>query len=214
MQQSLNQVLAQATNPAVLCSFGKDSLLLLQLALNGGFSGPVYYFGERLPEHAEQMIIDGLTVYSWPATNRYVVPNGEGLAQVDEYLLGEALIPLVSPITEGGDCDHGEWQRYLSPFKWPHDVTLTGYKHGETCAAVGMDFPAEINLGLTRLVNPLYEFSDSEVREALGRDVPDDNAVEYCAECLTYIDNNLDRDAALAGFRHRFSFNEGDNQWQ
>ena len=208
MQQAVNLALAQAVSPAVLCSFGKDSLLLLQLALNAGFTGPVYYFGEQLPRHAEQMVIDRqLTVYSWPAANRYIVPNGAGLAQVDEYLLGETLIPLVSPIVESEHCDHGTWQRYTRPFHWPHDITLTGYKRGETCEAVSVDFPPTINLGVTTLINPLYEFSDDEVREALGENVPDDNATTYCAECLSYLTSNLDRPAALANFRRRFNFN-------
>lgn len=208
MQQSVNSALAQAANPALLCSFGKDSLLLLQLALDSGFTGPVYYLGEYLPKHAEQVVVNrSLTVYSWPATNRYVVPNGDGLAQVDEYLLGETLLPLVSPVVKGDDCTHGQWSRFTRPFHWQHDVTLTGYKRGETCTAVGRDFPAEVNIGITRLVSPLFEFSDSDVVAALGHEPPDDNAVEYCAECLRFINDNLNRNAALANFRRRFNFN-------
>lgn len=206
----IESILRQAVNPAIWCSFGKDSLLLLRLALAAGFNGPCYYFGDELSDLAQRTIIDNdLTVYSWPATNRYAVPSGQKWVQVDEYLIGDRLVPFISSIVEGDHCNHMQFtQRYARPFHYPHDVTLTGYKCGETNEAVGATFPQELDIGVTRLAHPLYDWTDEQVIEALGFTSPDENAVEYCEECLTFIESsNWDRDAALARFRSRFNFN-------
>lgn len=197
--------LDNATNLAIFCSFGKDSLLVLRMALQVGFSGPCYYFGERLSNLAQQVIIDNdLMVYSWPATNRYVVPDGEGWAQVDEYLIGERLLPFLTPITRGDKCQHMQFtRRHTRPFHYPHDVTLTGYKQSDQ--VLGMTLPREFDLGVTRIVNPLYEWTDDEVIEALGFKPPDET-IEYCDECFAVIEQ-MDREASLATFRQRFNLN-------
>ena len=199
--------LQHAKNPAIFCSFGKDSLLVLRMALDAGFTGLCYYFGDTLNALAQQMVIDNdLTVYSWPATNRYVVPDCEGWAQVDEYLLGDQLLPILSPITRGQNCEHMNFtRRFTRTFSYPHDVTLTGYKRSDENAAIGISFPREFQLGTTRIVNPLYDWSDDQVIGALGF-TPEEESVEYCNECLGTL-QHMDRDAALAGFRSRFQLN-------
>lgn len=212
MRQSVREALVKAKNPALLCSFGKDSLLLLRLLRDEGFNGAIYYLGEELSELAKAVIVrDGLTVYSWPPINRYVVPEGEEFMQVDEFLLGNVALPVLTPIKEGDDCAHGRFQRYAKPFHFPHDVTFTGYKQGETFEAVGMDFPMEFDIHITRFISPLFEFSDEQVFEALdhlGITYERDNAVEFCNECMNAIINDQwDRQATLTAFRSRFSFN-------
>lgn len=200
------EALLNARNPAIWLSFGKDSLLVLKLALEQRFTGPCYYFGEKLSNFAQQAIIDhSLTVYSWPATNRYVVPDGQEWAQVDEYLVGGQLIPMLSPVTRGENCDHMQFtRRFTKTLKYSHDITLTGYKYADENEAIGVKFPREFDLGFTRIVNPLYDWSDERVINALGF-TPPEGAIEYCNKCLTQLET-IDRDAALASFRGRFNF--------
>lgn len=212
----LDEILARAKSPAILASFGKDSLLLVKLAVQTGFKGPIYHLGVELSELAKQAIIEhDLTVYAWPSANRYLIPDGEKLVQVDEFILGRVLIPTISPVVEGDRCDHGNYLRFTRPFKYPHDITLMGYKRGESNGAVGVTFPRELDIGVTRLVNPLYDWTDKQVIDALSFTPPDDNSVEYCNECLAIINSsNWDRDAALVNFRRRFNFSEGDQPCQ
>lgn len=210
VQRQIQEALARATNPALFLSFGKDSLLLLKLLRDAGFNGPSYYFGE-LSKLAEMKIInDNLTVYSWPPADRYFAPNGTGLAQIDEYVVGNTLLPVVSPIVEGGNCTHGVYEKYTRPFKFPHDVTFTGYKKGETCDAVGVVFPKQIDIGVTTLLSPLFDWTDGKVIRAckkFGIEYEDSNTVEYCHDCLEAIKtSDWDRQAALDNFRDRFQF--------
>lgn len=186
--------------------------MLLRLVQDAGFKGAIYHFGDTLSALAESIIIkDELTVYSWPPANRYPVPNGDGIAMVDEYLLGDRLVPVVSPVVEGEGCLHKYTQRYVRPFYYPHDITLIGYKKGETSEAVGISFPATQDIGVTTLVSPLFEWTDNDVYAAcenLGMVFEDENDVELCNACLdAIINSDWDRQAALSNFRARFQFN-------
>jgi hypothetical protein len=210
-RQQLRETLGAATNPALWCSFGKDSLLLLRLAKDAGFHGPIYYFADELTGLAERYVVeDDITVYSWPPADRYLVPNGSELAQIDEYVVGQKVVPLVSPVRLGSRCTHGEFERYRRPSAYLHDITLTGYKRDETCPAVGVTFPAVLDIGVTKLVSPLYDWTDQQVYDAcryLGIQYEESNSVEYCDNCLNIINqSDWDRAASLAAFRQRFGF--------
>lgn len=213
IRRQLAETLSRATNPALLLSFGKDSLLLLRLARGVGFRGPCYYFGDDLSALAASIVVDNdLTVYSWPATNRYVIPDGDRFAQVDEYLMGNVLLPTVSPIVAGTNCDnHKIPQRFTSPFYFPHDVTLWGYRKSDSCEAIRTTFAREFSIGPTTLNAPLYDLSGNDVYaacETLGIEYEDSNEVQFCDACLNAILNDdWNKSAALAGFHERFKLN-------
>jgi len=204
----MREIFEHATNPALWLSFGKDSLLLLQFALEAGFIGPCYFFGDELSDFARQVISDhSLTVYSWPSADRYLIPDGEGLTQIDEYVIGKARVPLISSVVAGERCAHGEYRRFTRRFDYKHDITLTGYKKSDVSGVIGMTFPRELDIGVTRIINPLYDLTDEEVIAQLGFTPPDNSPVEYCDKCLATIQSSdWDREAALAGFRQRFGF--------
>jgi len=69
--QTISETLSTARNPAVLCSFGSDSTLLLHFARQVRRDIPVYYFGDSLPDLAAQLVInDDLTIFNYaPAVN-------------------------------------------------------------------------------------------------------------------------------------------------
>lgn len=209
----ISDVLANAKSPALLLSFGKDSLLLQHLAREICPNITLYTFGDSLSAFAEQFIIkNDLTVFRYAPADRYLVPNGEGLALVDEFALNGTRIPLVHPIVKGDDCRHGVSEKRTPQFRFSHDVTLWGYRATDWCDAVGTTFDKEIQLGGSRFYAPLYDFTDVDVFEALETleieyaDEP--NELEFCEDCLNAVNSSdWDRDAALAGFRHRFQFN-------
>lgn len=203
----------KAQRPALFLSFGKDSLLLLHLVRAVRPDIAIYYFGDDLSSFAEQFIMDNdLTVMNYAPVDRYLVPNGDELALIDEYALNDTRIPLVTPIVKGNDCQHGLPEKRTPAFSYGHDLTLWGYKRGESCDAVGVDFPKEMNIGGSKFIAPLYEMTDADVFEALetlGIDYePEKNEIEFCDECINaVISSDWDRDAALAGFQSRFGFN-------
>jgi len=209
----LQSVLDNAKSPALFLSFGKDSLLLYHLAKEVRRDLTLYTFGDTLSSFAEQFIMDNdLMVIRYAPADRYLVPNGDGLALVDEFALNDIRVPLVHPIVRGADCAHGVSTKRTPQFRFPHDVVLYGYKSGETCDAIGTTFPKEMMIGGSKFVAPLYELTDFDVYEALetlGVDPPmPDNELEFCDECLNaVIASDWDKNAALAGFRSRFQFN-------
>lgn len=207
----ISEVLRTAERPAIFISFGKDSLLLNALARSVRPDITAYYFGDELTSFAAQFILDnGLTVFSYPPADRYLVPNGKGIALVDEYALNDARIPVITEIVAGENCSHGVPNARRSEFQFPHDVALWGYKQSETCDAVGIDFPREMVIGGCRFVAPLYELSDSDVIGALDEmnlpyDVEPDE-IQFCDSCMNAISSGWDAQLALSSFRTRFSF--------
>src|ERR1043165_1863071 len=96
---TIADLFATARNPALLCSFGSDSTLLLHFARQVRRDVPVYYFGDDLPEFAQQLVIDDdLTVFSYAPADRYLVPRSKGLALIDEYDINGQRVPMVSKV--------------------------------------------------------------------------------------------------------------------
>ena len=205
-----------ARNPALLCSFGSDSTLLFHFARQVRRDIPVYYFGDDLPEFAQQLVInDDLTVFSYASADRYLVPNGTGLVLVDEYDINGQRVPMVSKVkVSRGICavESDERNRQRTPsFYFPHDLVLWGYKLSDHVELIDTTFEREIQIGHTRFVAPLYDLSTDQVLnalDALGLDYVTDDDAEICDECLNAVVNSdWDRDAARAVFRSRFLLN-------
>ena|ERR1043165_4304398 len=216
LPETLNHLLNSARNPALLCSFGSDSTLLLHFARQVRRDIPVYYFGDDLPEFAQQLVInDDLTVFSYAPADRYLVPHDEELALIDEYDINGQRVPMVSKVkVSRGTCavESDERNRQRTPsFYFPHDLVLWGYKLSDHVELIDTTFEREIQIGHTRFVAPLYDLTTDQVLnalDALGLGYVTSDDAEICDECLNAIVNSdWDRDAALAGFRSRFNYN-------
>ncbi len=213
-RNEVQEILSAAKNPALFLSFGKDSLLLQHLAREVCPNITLYTFNDSLSSFAEQFIIEqDLTVFRYAPADRYLVPNGEGLALVEEFALNDTRIPLVHPIVKGDNCRHGRYQKSTPQFRFGHDLVLWGYKRGESCDAVGVDFPQEMVIGNSKFYAPLYHFTDFDVYEALEAleivYVDEDSDEEFCDDCLNaVISSEWDRGAALHNFKSRFGFFE------
>jgi hypothetical protein len=212
VQQNIIDALNSAQRPALLCSFGSDSTLLLHFARQAKRDIPVYFFGGSLPELAQQLVInDDLTVLSYAPADRYLVPQGDGMVLVEEYDINGQRVPMVSPVKVSRETCTAEssWGRTPS-FHFPHDIVLWGYKRTDRHPLIPATFEREIQLGHTKFVAPLYDLTDEQISDALtalGLDYVREDAAEFCDECLSAIVAHWDRDAALAGFRSRFHFN-------
>jgi hypothetical protein len=212
LPQIIGEVLDAARNPALLCSFGSDSTLLLHFARQVKRDIPVYYFGDSLPRLAQQLVIDDdLMVLGYAPADRYLVPQGDGVALVEEYDINGQRVPMVSPVKVSREtCTAESSWGHTPSFHFPHDIVLWGYKRTDRHPLIPATFAREIQLGHTKFVAPLYDLTDQQVGDALtalGLDYVREDAAEFCDECLnSIINSNWDRDAALAGFRSRFHF--------
>jgi 3'-phosphoadenosine 5'-phosphosulfate sulfotransferase (PAPS reductase)/FAD synthetase len=210
---SIQQVLAGAQSPAILCSFGTDSALLLHYARQVKRDISTYYFGDELPAFAAHMVInDDLTVHSFAPVDRYLVPDGDKLSMIDEYSFNGVRVPMISTVKPGENCRHGNYSSFSNNFYFAHDVMLWGYRYEDEISLLSnIKFEREIQLGHTRLIAPLYDLSTDQVwnaLDALELSYVDDDAEHFCDACLdAVLSTDWDRDAALAGFRARFDYN-------
>lgn len=210
VQKEVREILSTAKSPALFCSFGKDSLLLLHLAREVNPDIPIFYFGDELTNFAEEVVKrEDLTVWNYAPADRYIIPNGDGLALIDEYSLRDVRFPVVTPIVEGENCKHAVPELRTFAFNYRYDVTLWGYKQNETCEAVSVSFSQEINLGTTRLIAPLFNWTDDQVLNALQHlNIPyieESDEMEFCSDCLSAIINSeWDKEASLMAFRNKF----------
>jgi hypothetical protein len=214
IRHNIEAALKDTRHPAILCSFGSDSTLLLYFARQARRDIPVYFFGDDLPELAQQLVLrDDLTIYSYAPADRYLVPQGEGLALVEEYAVNGQRVPMVSKVRSGTreTCAAESSPLRTPSFYFPHDVVLWGYRSTDHNELIDATFEREVQIGHTKFIAPLYDLTTDQVLnalDALGLDYVEDDDVEFCDECLNAVLNSdWDAQAALAGFRSRFHLN-------
>lgn len=208
----IREALTQAKNPSLLSSFGKESLVLLKLARQIEPNIAIFYFGDKLSEFAESIIMENdLQVYSYAPTDRYLVPNGSGYSLIDEYSFGETRVPLISDLRAGTACELEKLATVRTPlFNWQHDLTLWGYRRGDSHPLIDTVFPQRFQLGPTIMDAPLYNWSEGDVFDAIEElhipYVPETDDIEVCTNCLSEINETMDHEASLSGFYSRFQF--------
>src|SRR5689334_11212119 len=102
----VEEALTGSQAPAVLSSFGKDSLLLLWLARQHHPDIPVIWFRTGQDErHPRRIIRDwGLTAFSWAPAAMYVLEDGERRTLVHEYGFGPHRLPVLTDLLPGTLC--------------------------------------------------------------------------------------------------------------
>jgi 3'-phosphoadenosine 5'-phosphosulfate sulfotransferase (PAPS reductase)/FAD synthetase len=175
----IKAALGVALRPAIMCSFGKDSMVVLHQARALGYRLPVIFHREpflpRKYRFSRQMIARwDLTVYDFPPQGTAVQANGEQVEVVNYYPAGArpCALPtgLVAPQTgETPLCALHDF--YLKPtgtFAYPWDVVLHGHKSSDIDPIYGAiplaaDFAR--NLDSVSAAFPLRHFTDADVWE-------------------------------------------------
>lgn len=201
VKESIGNILATARSAAILCSWGRDSSLLLHYARQVKPDIVIYYFGDNLPSLAAELVMrEDVTVCSFAPRRSYV--SRETL--IDEYSFNGVSVPMLSAVTTGGKCGHGHLKSTASDVYFPHDVILWGYRQTDSHPLLpGLKFDREIQLGHTKFVAPLYDLTTDQVLntlDALNLDYVDDFPVEICDNCMNALAFNA---STLAGFQER-----------
>jgi 3'-phosphoadenosine 5'-phosphosulfate sulfotransferase (PAPS reductase)/FAD synthetase len=219
--------------PAVLCCFGKDSLLLLALAREVAPDIRCVWFRVGFPEKFARSVIAewNLEVYSYPPADSYLLSDGSRIALINEYAFATDHMPLATDLAPGTTCILHRPTITLSAVYQPWDVLLSGYKDTDTHWIKGDSklFREEgVMLGNARVFAPIRHMTDDEVRAAsleLGLPVaPADDELAVCSRCMEHGDGEVwcpeegkhipreqwDRDTALSNFRGRFGLEVHD----
>lgn len=205
--------LKSAERPAILFSGGKDSVLLLDIALKIRPDIAIIHFHDHLhPDVEETIKVLDLDVLSWAPAARYLIPWNDGLVLVSEYSFEEARLPVLQDvIPDEKRCDLEKLRpERLSYFGYPYDVTLWGYrKSDELHPVMPKSFPKEFRLGPTVMRAPLYEWETIDVIEAAQRlpYVPCSDALAVCGKCRKGLES-WDRKTAQEFFAKRFGYSE------
>lgn len=209
----LRETLRRAERPALLCSFGKESLVLLDMVRQIRPETTIIHFYDHLsPEVVEIFKGWNLEILSWRPAAWYLVPDGDHVTLVSEYSFGDARLPVLRDVVEGEDC---QWEKrptgLTESFDYPFDVTIWGYRHEDELHQVMLEpFHRQFQLGMTKLVSPLYWWKTEDVLKAVSR-LPDapvkQDAVRMCAKCKEGL-RDWDRQASLEFFDRRFNNRE------
>lgn len=205
--------LVKAERPAILFSGGKDSLVLLDVALKIRPDITVIHFYDHLhPDVAAVIKGMDLDVLSWAPATRYLIPWNDGIALVSEYSFGDVRLPVLRDVIP--ELHRCELERLkldrMSNFDYPFDLTLWGYrKSDELHPVMPQFFPREFQFGPTRLLAPLYEWETIDVIEAVRRlpYTPCADAVTACVKCREVL-KGWDRQSAQEFFAKRFGYSE------
>ena len=203
--------LDSAKASALLCSFGKDSLLLLHLCRQLGYDLPIVWFRDGSDDAFPMSVIHdlNLTVYSWQPANLYLLAHDNSAALISEFSLNGELLPMLTDVhgEDGGRCLAA--QPRTPHLYLPFDLLLTGYKDCDThwAADGAILYPEGLVVGGARLIAPLRELTDGQVFDGLEQlglvfRERDDN-VAVCNDCLAGRPLHWDKPLDLTAFRSR-----------
>ena len=204
----LRRVFARYQRPVVMSSFGKDSMVLLDVVKQAGRKLPLIFHRETaaLPKKASlaHRVIEkeGYTVYEYPPKQTAVVKAAGDVDIISFYQIGPSQgadtplmwMPAGLERVEDGQrwlCAlHDFYLRPTGTFEYPWDVTLVGHKSSDTNKWVG-DVPLSADIaeiaGGTHLAFPLRHFTDEDVWEYTKR-------FRVAVNRKRYEDHNLDFD--------------------
>lgn len=211
MDQALHNVrelLMRSSSPAVLSSFGKDSMLLLWLVRQVRPETPVVWLRTGFDERFARRVIRNwdLTVFRWHPADIYLLTDGEQRTLVHEYGVGEQRLPLLIDLDGPGPCATEVFPERTATLFLPFDTLLVGWKDSDTHWVKG-DAPLAQNgfeLGAAKVFAPLRHMSDAAVRSAIiDHDIPYEpvpDELSLCTHCVSTV--------PVKEFRSRFNLAE------
>lgn len=204
-QQRVADILAHSASPAVLSSFGKDSMLLLWLVRQIRPATPVLWLQDGQPEYFARQVIRewDLTVFRWHPAEVYKLTNAEQTTLALEFGFGDQRLPLLIDTRPGPTCAVEKFAIRTPTLYLPFDSLLVGWKDCDTHWVKGDGKLAEdgFELGRSCLYAPIRHMTDAQVKAAIADHnipyVPVDDELALCTSCV-------DR-RPVEAFRSRFN---------
>lgn len=210
-QRKVREVLAASSSPAVLSSFGKDSLLLLDLVREVRPATPVVWFRTGLDESFGRRMIRewDLHVLRWRPASVYTLQENGDRALVQEFGFGGDRLPMLTDVSEGVICADNLFPVSPTTVCPPFDTLLVGWKDTDTHWVKGGASLAEDGfvLGNSQVFAPLRHMTDEMVMAAIiERRIPYEptpDELPVCTHCVSTM--------PLTDFRSRYNLEEVTN---
>lgn len=173
----IREHIEKATNPAIMCSFGKDSLVLVHLTRTYLTDLPVIFYKEpTMPKKyrfARQVAEEwNLKVYEYQPARTGLQQTGAVVEFVNSYPIGKGLMNLalnrIEP-KEGEECLCGVLDFLSKPVaasSFPFDVVFHGHKSVDqdpSYKKLTLKQQVVVNPGSATLVFPLKDWTDDDV---------------------------------------------------
>lgn len=140
-------------------------------------------------KRADDLIIKwGLKVFSYPAVNVSLVGQGEDITAVFEQAIGGNIVPLLRDLIDGDGCLADLAERPKIPFApkdW--DTVYVGSRKSDKHFGKNVIPAKEWQIGTTKFIAPLYDYTDEDVKRELGdlwQDGADTGDLHICHNCL------------------------------
>lgn len=175
----INFVLPHYKRPAIMCSFGKDSMVMLNLLAAMGHKLPVVFYTDPwFPEKYEwaRQIIStyGLEVYDYPPSAITLLHGKEIVAFTNYYQIGHGYLELPKNIEHYAlgkrwVCGLQLLQRPTGTFNYPWDAVFVGHKDSDVdqiAGSVKLNVDVKMNAGRgPDLLFPLKSWTDEDIWE-------------------------------------------------
>lgn len=206
-------------NPVVMSSFGKDSMVLLDIVKRSGFKFPLLFmkepfFPEKYAFANEQILRNRYVVYDYPPLSTAVTKKGPVFEVSNFYQVGTEAeyIFLPTGIIPPGEGDYlcGLYDLLNKPtgtFRFPWDTVLLGHKSSDKDPMLGdVELTAHVvDAGPVQVAFPIRDFTDEDIwayhnayglpvhssRYANGAELPDKTFnPDYFPACMACIDRD------------------------
>lgn len=184
----LDSMAAAHDHPAVLCSFGKDSMVMLHLVREAGYDWPVVCFQEEwLPrkwEFAHRVAREWeLTMHVWPPAAAWVYEYEGTMVLGSTWIVAGMPIAVPKDVEEdtepGARCGCDFLSRTRGSAELQADLLLIGHKDSDrdsVCGAVPLNQTyIEARDGMPAVVFPMRAWTDADVYDyTMAHDIPVD----------------------------------------
>ena len=165
--------------PVIMSSFGKDSMVLLDLFKRLGLKFPLLfhrepYFPEKYSFANVQIEGNSYSVYDYHPSEFTVISNN-GVTEIAKWYdvgRGKLYLPIgISKLNTSKPFLCGYWDMYKRPtgtFNFPWDVAFHGHKASDTDPLLGnvpLQVDLKINDGAVDYAYPLRHFTDADIFE-------------------------------------------------
>lgn len=174
----IRQVMNAYRAPVVMSSFGKDSMVLLDLLKDENipllfhrepFEPLKYAFANKIIEQR------GYVVYDYPPTSTQVVKNGTAVEIVNKYQVGPKAFTWLGTGVKAPEegkpflCGYRDlYSKPVSLFEYPWDVAFVGHKstdHDPILGPIPLTVDLKASEGACDFAYPLRHFTDADVWE-------------------------------------------------